>query len=261
MPIYEFAIEGQLIEVAVGTVHHHSNLETLNRLDWNDAARTIDATLEGGTVLQMGQEVHIFCRNNSGADIPNGTAVRINHLAPIIGNRPAIALSDSSLPPELYAIGMATQDIPNNTDGYVTAQGIVRDVDTSAHTEGDFLFTTSTPGVLSVSRPPAGELVQPIALVLRDHPTLGMYYVFRALFPFTRSVNTMVAQFGGLLTGMLTSQQAFEKIDGQFFEGAGSPEGVVTAVPGKLYTDTGGGAGTTLYVKESGTGNTGWVAK
>lgn len=43
--------------------------------------------------------------------------------------------------------------------------------------------------------------------------------------------------------------------------GSGSPEGVVTAVVGSLFTDTAGGAGTTLYVKESGTGNTGWVAK
>jgi hypothetical protein len=41
----------------------------------------------------------------------------------------------------------------------------------------------------------------------------------------------------------------------------GSPEGVVTASRGALYTRTDGGAGTTLYVKESGTGNTGWVAK
>jgi hypothetical protein len=43
--------------------------------------------------------------------------------------------------------------------------------------------------------------------------------------------------------------------------GTGSPEGVVTAPVGSLYTRTDGGAGTTLYVKESGTGNTGWVAK
>lgn len=43
--------------------------------------------------------------------------------------------------------------------------------------------------------------------------------------------------------------------------GTGSPNGVVTAAVGALYVDTAGGAGTTLYVKESGTGNTGWVAK
>lgn len=43
--------------------------------------------------------------------------------------------------------------------------------------------------------------------------------------------------------------------------GAGSPEGVVTASVGVLFLRTDGGAGTTLYVKESGSGNTGWVAK
>jgi len=43
--------------------------------------------------------------------------------------------------------------------------------------------------------------------------------------------------------------------------GSGSPEGVITAPIGSLYTRTDGGASTTLYVKESGTGNTGWIAK
>lgn len=43
--------------------------------------------------------------------------------------------------------------------------------------------------------------------------------------------------------------------------GSGTPEGVVTAPVGSLYTRTDGGASTTLYIKESGTGNTGWVAK
>ena len=43
--------------------------------------------------------------------------------------------------------------------------------------------------------------------------------------------------------------------------GSGSPENVKTAPVGSLYGRTDGGAGTSLYVKESGTGNTGWVAK
>ncbi|HYG44668.1 MAG TPA: hypothetical protein VEA17_17250 [Bordetella sp.] len=41
----------------------------------------------------------------------------------------------------------------------------------------------------------------------------------------------------------------------------GTPEGVVTAPKGSIYTRVDGTAGTTLYVKESGSGNTGWVAK
>ncbi len=43
--------------------------------------------------------------------------------------------------------------------------------------------------------------------------------------------------------------------------GEGSPEGVLTANAGSLYVDTNGGASLTLYVKESGTSNTGWIAK
>lgn len=43
--------------------------------------------------------------------------------------------------------------------------------------------------------------------------------------------------------------------------GNGSPEGVLAAPVGSLYSRLDGGANTTLYVKESGAGNAGWVAK
>lgn len=43
--------------------------------------------------------------------------------------------------------------------------------------------------------------------------------------------------------------------------GTGTPEASVTAQVGSLYMRLDGGADTTLYVKESGTGNTGWIAK
>lgn len=41
--------------------------------------------------------------------------------------------------------------------------------------------------------------------------------------------------------------------------GSGSPAGVVSAQPGVLYVETGGGAGITLWVKETGTAASGWV--
>lgn len=43
--------------------------------------------------------------------------------------------------------------------------------------------------------------------------------------------------------------------------GTGTPEGVVTAPIGALFLRLDGGATTTLYVKTSGTGNTGWTGK
>jgi len=47
----------------------------------------------------------------------------------------------------------------------------------------------------------------------------------------------------------------------RIFGGAGSPENVVTANVGSLYIRSDGGASTALYVKESGSGSTGWAAK
>lgn len=43
--------------------------------------------------------------------------------------------------------------------------------------------------------------------------------------------------------------------------GVGTPLGIVSAGVGSLYINTTGGAGATLWVKESGTDSTGWVAK
>lgn len=45
------------------------------------------------------------------------------------------------------------------------------------------------------------------------------------------------------------------------FKGYGSPESVVSASVGSIYLRLDGGATTTLYVKTSGTGATGWTAK
>lgn len=47
----------------------------------------------------------------------------------------------------------------------------------------------------------------------------------------------------------------------EMYSGSGSPEGSKTAPVGSIYLRTDGGAGTSFYVKESGSGNTGWVAK
>jgi len=42
--------------------------------------------------------------------------------------------------------------------------------------------------------------------------------------------------------------------------GAGSPESVVTGAVGSVYLRTDGGSTTSVYFKESGTGNTGWIS-
>ena len=47
----------------------------------------------------------------------------------------------------------------------------------------------------------------------------------------------------------------------RFYQGTGTPNGVLSETPGAIYINIAGGAGTTLWVKQSGSGNTGWVGK
>jgi len=90
----------------------------------------------------------------------------------------------------------------------------------------------------------------------------AMTYTGRAGYPALRRNGTTLevklgdnSAFTNLTVGTLTIGTSIH------YNGSGSPEGVVTAVVGSIYTRSDGGAGTTLYVKESGSGNTGWIAK
>jgi len=68
---------------------------------------------------------------------------------------------------------------------------------------------------------------------------------------YSAGIGTLRApQFGFGVTG-----------DPVFLNGTGTPNGAFSAPPGSSYSNKAGGAGTSFYVKESGTGNTGWVGK
>lgn len=111
---------------------------------WNvsDGMAEIPSAYSGVT-LQLGHEQWVEVRNNSGATILNGRPVRITGG---IGTRPTIALDNG----QGNVIGLATMDIANNSNGKVTTFGLVRDLDTSAFTEGVALYATST-GTLSTA--------------------------------------------------------------------------------------------------------------
>lgn len=57
-------------------------------------------------------------------------------------------------------------------------------------------------------------------------------------------------------------QENWDFLATRIFSGTGIPNGRIQAPVGALFLRRDGGAGTTLWVKESGaSGNTGWVAK
>ena len=78
-----------------------------------------------------------------------------------------------------------------------------------------------------------------------------------------KSMLSKAVTWGVIYAHPLTSLKPL-KVEGttaQLYAGTGTPESAVTAAVGSLFLRTDGGASTSLYVKESGSGNTGWVAK
>lgn len=101
----------------------------------------------------------------------------------------------------------------------------------------------------------------PITIVgsLRNEPAVTWTNVAAADRYITRIGRNWVGAGRGLVFGGTTAgtdPTTFPSVR----SGTGSPEGVQTAVVGSVWLRADGGASTTMYAKESGTGNTGWVA-
>lgn len=109
------------------------------------------------------------------------------------------------------------------------------------------------------------NLVQETVLVFADAAgTYSNFNISGNLDVGSAAVNTQTSG-GATISGMRVFTGAQWYLDFvsnvRVLSFAATPEGAVTAGIGSLCLRTNGGAGTSLYVKESGTGNTGWAAK
>lgn len=145
--------------------------QAAGHLHWNPAEGTLDIDTSATSSLQVGYESRINVRNNSGATILNGSAVRITGN---VGNLPTIALDIGM--GEIR--GIATDDIPNNSNGNVTVFGLVRDINTSAFAAGATVYSSAAGALTStVSASSAGVVldshVSEGALLARPARTMG----------------------------------------------------------------------------------------
>ena len=149
---YWARVDGVLIPIT-STDNIHVNgiqLETLpvvpahseGFMYWNEADKCIDV-MSGlnESILQVGQESWIRVRNNTGTTIANGKAVYITGR---IGNRPTVALARADSDTTSLVLGLTTEPIGNNEDGFVTTRGLVRSIDTSLYKENDTLYLSET---------------------------------------------------------------------------------------------------------------------
>lgn len=133
-------------------------------LNWNPTFGTLNLQTGSDATLQVGHESYILARNTTGATILNGRPVRITGGQ---GTSVLVSLGNGLG----NVVGVATEDIPNNTTGRVTTFGAVNDINTSAFNDGDLLYSSAT-GTLTTTLTSSF-----VGVVLNASPSIGRIIV------------------------------------------------------------------------------------
>jgi hypothetical protein len=181
------------------------------RIYWDEDNGTLSLGMHGGQVVQqVGLEEYFYIKNQSGVTIPNGSVVRaagtLGASGRILGD---LMIADGSVT-YYFTLGIATEDIVNGDDGYVTQFGAVRGIDTTgtavseSWNDGDVLWVSPTVlGGLTKFEPDSPNLKMQMAIVI-NAASNGTLFVRPDLSSFLTDLHnvndfTTTASFGDLL--------------------------------------------------------------
>jgi hypothetical protein len=148
---------------------------TAGTMSWNNTDGTADLRLKGGNVtLQVGQEQVTRVVNKTGDDLleENYQAVYISGAQ---GQRLkvdlALAVTDAT---SAGTLGLVTEDIDNNQEGFITTSGLINKIDTTGDLQGE---TWADGDILYLSPTVAGQItnVKPLA---PDHTVIMGFVVY-----------------------------------------------------------------------------------
>lgn len=148
----------------------------LGKLRWNATTTTASFGIIDGTVeCNIGEQVYAYVTNADSVTILKGQPV---YLYAATGNRASVKLA-SNLGDATSAktLGLATQNILPNQVGFITTQGVLDKIDTSAFAEGDTLYLGSSAGTLTNVKPKAPNHLVYIGVVERANNGNGQIYV------------------------------------------------------------------------------------
>jgi len=145
--------------------------DTEGQLVWDTDYDTLSFVLQGGgTTVQIGQETLYRVKNQTGSQINKGTAVGF---AGTLGESGRILVKPflaNGSEPSQYFMGVATENILDGEDGYVTHFGKITKLNTSGFDAGDILYVSSTSAGGFVDTPPLApnNIIQVAAVVNKD---------------------------------------------------------------------------------------------
>lgn len=158
-----------------------ADLSALTNVTSTDGSVTITTPSTGVRDLSVATaasttNVLVQVRNTTGATLTKGTVVYISGATgqiPTVSK--ALATSDAT---SAQTLGMMTADLANNSNGYVTAIGLITNIDTSAYTDGAQLYLSgTTAGGVTTTKPYAPIHLVYVGVVEYAHPTQGKIFV------------------------------------------------------------------------------------
>ncbi|KKM20020.1 hypothetical protein LCGC14_1649720, partial [marine sediment metagenome] len=143
-------------------------------------------SLTNKTISDLSNHVHadadrVEVANITGSTLTAGTGVYVTTFNSGLGAFNTDR-ADSDNATAMPAVGIVDVDISNGATGEVIVTGLVENLNTSGPgwSIGDFLYISTTAGVLTNTKPTGVAQVQKIAEVIRSHSSLGRILVFGA---------------------------------------------------------------------------------
>jgi hypothetical protein len=134
---------------------------------------------DSNVTLQIGQELWVYSKNETGDTLDDGETVYIDGAVGASGV-PTVDLALADAEATVKQVGVVTSDILNGAFGYVTVTGIVRGINTDGLGEGSLLYVSATEaGALTNIAPVSPNWRAPVAYVINDHDQNGSIFVFR----------------------------------------------------------------------------------
>jgi hypothetical protein len=184
------------------------------RLSWNNSDGTLDLGMKGGNVTQqIGEEIFYEVRNETGTPIANGTLLYANGVTAGSGRITAAPFTADGSVREVRLLGMATEDISNGVNGFVTHFGYVRDLDTRGNVPssiavgdetwavGDILYAHPTVAGKLTNVRPKHEIS--IAIIIVRHPSTGVVFTRPSSYGHLDDIHDVYINTGSLSTGDL----------------------------------------------------------
>jgi hypothetical protein len=154
---------------------------TQGTMSWDTDHNTVQLVMNGTTGRVL-EDVFYIAKNQTGSTIPKGTVVRADGTLGASGRiKIAPFLADGTYPSE-YLMGVTAEAILDGTDGMVVHFGQIRNVNTSAYTDGTILYaSTTSAGGYTTTQPTAPNNIIEVAIVihaasngvLQVRPTIG----------------------------------------------------------------------------------------